>query len=139
MSSVLKINKLTKHFGKITAVNQLDLSINSGQVYGILGPNGSGKTTTLGMILEVIAPSGGEFEWFDGTNNVKARQQIGAILETPCFYSYLTAVQNLKIVAHIKKCGTNNIDKILEATPFDCFCPPIQPTCFNSRRTYQWS
>ncbi len=114
MSSVLKIRKLTKHFGKITAVSELDLSIESGQVYGILGPNGSGKTTTLGMILEVVAPSSGEFSWFDGMNNVKARQQIGSILETPCFYSYLTAVQNLRIVAHIKDCGTDNIDDILK-------------------------
>lgn len=114
MSSVLKVNKLTKHFGKITAVSALNLSVDSGQVYGILGPNGSGKTTTLGMILEVVAPSGGEFQWFDGMNNVKARQQIGAILETPCFYSYLTAVQNLRIVGHIKNCGTGNIDSILK-------------------------
>ena len=114
MSNILRINKLTKHFRNLTAVNQLDLSIDSGQVFGILGPNGSGKTTTLGMILEVVAPSGGQFEWFDGINNVSARQQIGSILETPCFYSYLTAVQNLRIVAHIKKCGAGNIDNILK-------------------------
>ncbi|MEP5611905.1 MAG: ATP-binding cassette domain-containing protein [Cyclobacteriaceae bacterium] len=114
MSSVLKINKLTKHFGKITAVSSLDLSVDAGQVYGILGPNGSGKTTTLGMILEVVAPSAGDFEWFDGMNNIKARQQIGSILETPCFYSYLTAVQNLRIVGHIKNCGNDNIDNILK-------------------------
>lgn len=113
MSSVLKIKKLTKHYGKITAVDQLDLSINTGQVYGILGPNGSGKTTTLGMILDVVAPSSGGFEWFGGMNNVEARQQIGAILETPCFYSYLTATQNLRIIAHIKKCSTDRIDPIL--------------------------
>lgn len=111
--SVLKINKLTKKFGKLTAVDQLNLTIEEGQVYGILGPNGSGKTTTLGMILEVVAPTSGGFEWFGGIGNVEARQKIGSILETPCFYSYLTAVQNLRIVAHIKKCGTENIDPIL--------------------------
>ncbi|MEP0986885.1 ATP-binding cassette domain-containing protein [Ekhidna sp.] len=112
--SVLKINKLTKKFGRLTAVDQLDLTIEEGQVYGILGPNGSGKTTTLGMILEVVAPTSGSFEWFGGLNNVEARQKIGSILETPCFYSYLTATQNLRIVAHIKKCGTGNIDNILK-------------------------
>ncbi|MEQ8907436.1 ATP-binding cassette domain-containing protein [Ekhidna sp.] len=112
--SVLKINKLTKKFGRLTAVDQLDLIINEGQVYGILGPNGSGKTTTLGMILEVVAPTSGNFEWFGGMSNVEARQKIGSILETPCFYSYLTAVQNLRIVAHIKKCGTDRIDEILK-------------------------
>lgn len=112
--SVLKINKLTKKFGKLTAVDQLDLTIEQGQIYGILGPNGSGKTTTLGMILEVVAPSSGSFEWFGGMNNVEARQKIGSILETPCFYGYLTATQNLRIVAHIKKCGTDRIDEILK-------------------------
>ena len=112
--SVLKINKLTKKFGRLTAVDQLDLTINEGQVYGILGPNGSGKTTTLGMILEVVAPTSGNFEWFGEMSNVAARQKIGSILETPCFYSYLTAVQNLRIVAHIKKCGTGRIDEILK-------------------------
>lgn len=114
MSSVLKINKLTKRFGKLTAVNELDLTIDQGQVYGILGPNGSGKTTTLGMILEVVAPTSGGFEWFGGMGNVEARQKIGSILETPCFYSYLTATQNLRIVAHIKKCNTDRIDTILK-------------------------
>lgn len=112
--SILKINKLTKKFGRLTAVDQLDLTISAGQVYGILGPNGSGKTTTLGMILEVVAPTSGSFEWFGGMNNVEARQKIGSILETPCFYSYLSAVQNLRIVAHIKKCGTDRIDNILK-------------------------
>lgn len=112
--SVLKINKLTKKFGRLTAVDQLDLTIKEGQVYGILGPNGSGKTTTLGMILEVVAPTSGSFEWSGGMNNVEARQKIGSILETPCFYSYLSAVQNLRIVAHIKKCGTDRIDDILK-------------------------
>ncbi|MEM9340604.1 MAG: ATP-binding cassette domain-containing protein [Bacteroidota bacterium] len=114
MSNILKIQHLTKKYGKLTAVDKLDLSINKGQVYGILGPNGSGKTTTLGMVLDVVAPTGGQFEWFGGMNPVEARQQIGAILETPCFYSYLTAVQNLKIVAHIKKKGADNIEAILE-------------------------
>ena len=114
MKNVLKINRLTKKFGKLTAVDQLDLTIGKGQVYGILGPNGSGKTTTLGMILEVVAPTSGDFEWFDGTNNVEARQKIGAILETPCFYSYLTATQNLRIIAHIKKSNPANIDPILK-------------------------
>ncbi|MEO1253552.1 MAG: ATP-binding cassette domain-containing protein, partial [Bacteroidota bacterium] len=80
----------------------------------ILGPNGSGKTTTLGMILEVVAPTSGSFEWFDGISNVEARQKIGSILETPCFYGYLTAVQNLRIIAHIKKCPLDRINTILK-------------------------
>ncbi len=112
--SILKINKLTKEFGKLTAVNQLNLTIQEGEVFGILGPNGSGKTTTLGMVLEVISPTSGSFEWFNGIKNVDAIQKIGSILETPSFYSYLTAIQNLKITAHIKKCSPERIEPILK-------------------------
>jgi len=56
VARTLTINNLTKKFGRITAVNNLSLSIEQGQIFGILGPNGSGKTTTLGMILDVVAP-----------------------------------------------------------------------------------
>jgi ABC-2 type transport system ATP-binding protein len=105
---------LSKRFGRIQAVDKLELTVASGQVFGILGPNGSGKTTTLGMILDVVAPDEGSFEWFDKEENIDARKKIGAILETPCFFPYLTAVQNLKITAHIKQCGTENIDSILK-------------------------
>lgn len=114
MERILRINKLSKRFGKIQAVDQLELVVTAGQVYGILGPNGSGKTTTLGMILDVIAPTEGSFRWFEQDDTVEARKSIGAILETPCFYPYLTAVQNLRVSAHIKKCGTENIETVLK-------------------------
>lgn len=114
MTSTIEIKGLSKSFGKIKAVQNLNLSIAPGQVYGILGPNGSGKTTTLGMILDVVAADEGSFKWFDDMPNVQARKNIGAILETPCFLPYLTAVQNLEIVAHIKKSGKNRIEKVLK-------------------------
>lgn len=114
MTSTLEIKGLSKSFGKIKAVQNLNLSVLPGQVYGILGPNGSGKTTTLGMILDVVAPNEGSFSWFDNMPNVDARKKIGAILETPCFLPYLTAVQNLEIVSHIKKAGKNQIENVLK-------------------------
>lgn len=114
MTNTIEIIGLSKNFGKIKAVQNLNLSVLPGQVFGILGPNGSGKTTTLGMILDVVAPSGGSFKWFDGMPNVEARKQIGAILETPCFLPYLTSVQNLEIVAHIKKSGKERIGSVLK-------------------------
>ena len=114
MTSALEINGLSKSFGTIKAVQNLNLIVLPGQVYGILGPNGSGKTTTLGMILDVVAPNEGSFSWFNGMPNVEARKEIGAILETPCFLPYLTAIQNLEIVAHIKKTGKNRIEKVLK-------------------------
>ncbi len=114
MTEILKIENLTKNFGRITAVSDLNLEISSGQVFGILGPNGSGKTTTLGMILDIVAPSKGNFKWFGGIKNVEARKKIGSILETPCFYPYLSAEQNLKIVAHIKECDESRIPIVIE-------------------------
>jgi ABC-2 type transport system ATP-binding protein len=114
MGIVLEAKQLTKHFGKIKAVNQLNLTIKSGTVYGLLGPNGSGKTTTLGMLLDVVSPTAGNFSWFDGKPNVERRKKIGTILETPCFYPYLTAVQNLKIAAHIKEAPTSRIEHMLQ-------------------------
>jgi ABC-2 type transport system ATP-binding protein len=107
------INNLFKRFGRIQAVDKLNLEIEKGQVFGILGPNGSGKTTTLGMILDVVAPNQGGFRWFEQLDTVSARKKIGSILETPCFYPYLTAVQNLRITAHIKQADKKNIDKVL--------------------------
>jgi ABC-2 type transport system ATP-binding protein len=114
MESTLEVKNLTKHFGKIQAVKQLNLSIRPGQIYGLLGPNGSGKTTTLGMILDVVAPTSGSYSWFGGMSNVKSRKQIGAILETPCFYPYLSAVQNLKISSHIKEISSERILPVLD-------------------------
>ena len=112
--TILEIKGLTKTFGKIKAVQNLNLTIAKGQIFGILGPNGSGKTTTLGMLLEVVAPDSGSFNWFGATPNVKARKRIGTILETPSFLPYLTAVQNLEIVAHIKGLGDDRIETVLE-------------------------
>ncbi len=114
MSTLLKTHQLTKHYGSLTAVNELELSIESGQVFGILGPNGSGKTTTLGMLLDVVRPSSGSFLWFGAPGSAATRKKIGAILETPCFYPYLSAVDNLKIVARIKSVSSDRIDPVLE-------------------------
>ncbi len=114
MTDILEIKGLTKNYGKLKAVSNLNLNVKQGQVYGILGPNGSGKTTTLGMILDVVAPTSGVYNWFGGISPIEARKQIGAILETPCFYPYLTAVQNLRITAHIKESSPNRIDEVLE-------------------------
>ena len=111
---VLRIQGLTKKFGRILAVDQLDLTILKGQVYGILGPNGSGKTTTLGMILDIVSPTAGTYEWFGGQDPVASRREIGSILETPSFYTYLTAVQNLRVSAHIKRCDPRRIDTVLQ-------------------------
>lgn len=113
MTSVLEIKGLSKRFGRIQAVKNLHLTVSNGQVYGILGPNGSGKTTTLGMILDVVSPTEGSYKWFGGMSTIEARKKIGSILETPCFYPYMTAVQNLKVSVHIKECSEDRIEVVL--------------------------
>jgi ABC-type multidrug transport system ATPase subunit len=113
-NTILEVKGLTKQFGKLTAVDNLDLVVEKGEVFGILGPNGSGKTTTLGMLLDVIAPSSGSYNWFEGQKPSESRKKIGSILETPCFYPYLDAEQNLKIAAHIKQCNPSRIDEVLD-------------------------
>ena len=118
MPAVLTVDRLHKRYGKIHAVNDLSLEIDQGSVFGILGPNGSGKTTTLGMLLSVIQPDAGSFAWFgqpaeSPSRAAASRKKIGAILETPIFYPYLSAVENLKIVAQIKECTYNRIDEVL--------------------------
>lgn len=112
--TILQTSNLTKKYRRITALNQLNFSIEEGMIFGLLGPNGSGKTTTLGLILSVLKPTSGEFQWFEQSPSAESRRKIGAILETPCFYPYMTAVQNLQVVATIKKCPLSAIDRVLE-------------------------
>ncbi len=112
--AVLQINGLTKRYGAITAVNNLNLLIEAGNVYGILGPNGSGKTTTLGSVLGIIRPDSGTYSWFDGQYGTDERMHIGSLLETPNFYPYLSPVKNLEITAHIKRIASPKIDPLLE-------------------------
>ncbi|MCB0571021.1 MAG: ATP-binding cassette domain-containing protein [Phaeodactylibacter sp.] len=112
--SILSIQGLTKRYGKITAVEGLKLEVEKGMSFGILGPNGSGKTTTLGIILGIIHANSGQFQWFEGRYGNDHRRQIGALLETPNFYPYLNAVDNLRIIAHIKKTKEAHIDELLE-------------------------
>lgn len=112
--SVLTISSLSKHFGRITAVDDLSMQVEEGNVFGILGPNGSGKTTTLGMILGIVFPDAGGFQWFEGRYGANPRRHIGALLETPNFYPYLGALDNLKLVAHIKKAAAPDYLGLLE-------------------------
>jgi ABC-2 type transport system ATP-binding protein len=111
---VLSIKGLSKHYGSITAVDHLDLEVERGSVYGILGPNGSGKTTTLGILLDVVRPNSGSFNWFGGLPEKTQRKRIGAILEVPLFYPYLSGWQNLKLISEIKGLPGNDIDQALE-------------------------
>ena len=79
LETVLSIKGLSKQYGKVRALDNLNLEVKKGDVFGILGPNGSGKTTTLGIILSVINQTSGQFEWFGEKANKDTRKKIGAI------------------------------------------------------------
>lgn len=102
MGKIIEVKHLTKHFGDIKAVNDLSFTVEAGQVYGFLGQNGAGKSTTIRMLLTLIKPSSGSIEIF-GMDLVKHRKEIlrkvGAIIERPDLYKYLTALENLRIFA----------------------------------------
>ena len=85
-----------------------------GAVYGILGPNGSGKTTTLGVALGVIQPSRGQVRWFGQKATALSRRRIGSLLERPRFYPWMSAVSNLKLTAKIRGVSFSGIDKVIE-------------------------
>jgi ABC-2 type transport system ATP-binding protein len=103
METILSISNLHKNYGKVHAVNNVSLEIQKGNVYGILGPNGSGKSTTLGIVLNVVNKTSGEFAWFGGkVETHEALKKVGAIIERPNFYPYMTAQENLKLVCDIK-------------------------------------
>lgn len=115
METILTINHLTKKYGSLTAVNDLSFTIKKGNVYGILGPNGSGKSTTLGMVLNVVNKTNGDFHWFDGSDSThEALKKVGAIIEHPNFYPYMTASQNLALVCKIKGVSPKKVEEKLE-------------------------
>lgn len=112
--SILTVKNLSKNYGRVQALKDVSFSVPKGVVFGILGPNGSGKTTLLGTIIDIIRPTSGSYELFDGEPTGDSRRKIGTLLETPNFYHYLNAVDNLKIAAAIKKKGEGDIMRVLE-------------------------
>jgi ABC-type multidrug transport system ATPase subunit len=103
--SVIQVNQLSKHFGALKAVNQLTFSVNEGEVFGFLGQNGSGKSTTIRMLLSLIHPTSGSIELFGkslNTNRAEILEEVGAIIERPDLYPYLTAKEHLQLFAKLR-------------------------------------
>ena len=114
---VIETTDLTKRFPAVLAVDRVSLTVEQGQIFGFLGPNGSGKTTTIGMLMGIITPTAGRFRLFGaGTPRelLAARARVGATLETPNFYPYLSGRDNLRIAAAIKGIGKARIEECLE-------------------------
>jgi ABC-type multidrug transport system ATPase subunit len=104
MQPVVQVTNLSKQFKNITAVSDLSFTVNEGDVYGFLGQNGAGKSTTLRMLLTLIKPTAGNIELFGlnlQTHRKKILQQVGAIIEKPDVYKYLSAYDNLQHFAKL--------------------------------------
>ncbi len=112
--SILSIENLSKNYGPIQALKNVSFNVPKGTVFGILGPNGSGKTTLLGIVMDILKASRGKYSWEGNLNMNEQRKKIGTLLETPNFYHYLSAVDNLKIAAAIKQRGEDDIPRVLQ-------------------------
>lgn len=114
MNQILKVEGISKSFGSILAINNISFDVSKGQVLGVLGPNGSGKTTTLAVLLSIKFPDTGSFVWFEGEKIKNVNTRIGTLLEVPFFYPYLNLIKNLEIVSSIRGCSNSEIFRVLE-------------------------
>jgi ABC-type multidrug transport system ATPase subunit len=114
LEQILSINGVSKAYGKIQALRDVSFEVPPGSVFGILGPNGSGKTTMLGILLNVLKADAGSFSWLGGVPADEARRQIGSLLETPNFYHYMSAWDNLGVAAAIKQRGLDDRERVLQ-------------------------
>lgn len=114
MQEIIKVTGLTKQFNNLTAVNDLSFTVLEGDVYGFLGQNGAGKSTTIRMLLTLIKPTSGDIELFGmklSSQRNAILRKVGAVVEKPDVYKYLSAYENLKLFARLS--GVNVSDRQL--------------------------
>lgn len=116
MDPVLSVHGLVKNYGSVQAVADVSFEVYEGQVCGILGPNGSGKTTTLSIIMGAVRSQKGTFVWNLPGQERNPNLSIGTLIEAPNFYPYLSLSDNLKICAMIKQVSNGDIRRVLEMT-----------------------
>ena len=116
MEHIIQTHHLAKHYGQIRAVNQIDLRVPAGSVYGFLGPNGSGKTTTIRMLLGLARPTAGTITLFGRPvkpGELEPLRQIGALVETPSYYPHLSGRENLEILRVLRGQAPSSITRAL--------------------------
>src|SRR5687767_15188209 len=111
MSAIIKVSRLTKEFGEIHAVNDLAFTVEQGEVYGFLGQNGAGKSTTIRMLLTLVTPTSGRIQLFGKDLNRERHailRHVGAVIEKPDLYKYLTGLENLSLFARMSGIRLNS-------------------------------
>lgn len=117
-SSIISTSHLSKKYGSVLRVNDLDLRVPEGCIYGFLGPNGAGKSTTLKMILGLVRPTAGDIAVFGEPmmrrNRLAILKQVGSLIESPSYYGHLSGEENLRIVQTMRGVPEKNIREVLE-------------------------
>lgn len=113
----IETSGLSRRFGEILAVDDIDVNVPSGAIYGFLGPNGAGKTTTIRMLLSLIRPTSGEVKLFEQSvrgNRKKLMQRVGALVEIPSLYGHLTGRENLEVTRRLIDVAKTRIDTVIK-------------------------
>lgn len=113
---IVETEDLTKTYGAVNSVNQLQMQVGKGEIYGFLGPNGAGKTTTIRMLLGLIKPTTGNIKVFNRdlkTNRIDILREVGSLVESPSYYGHLTGHENLEVIRQMLQVPKKNIDEVL--------------------------
>ncbi|KMN42506.1 ABC transporter ATP-binding protein [Bacillus sp. LK2] len=113
---IIETENLTKTYGAVNSVNQLQMQVGKGEIYGFLGPNGAGKTTTIRMLLGLIKPTTGNIKVFNRdlkTNRIDILREVGSLVESPSYYGHLTGHENLEVIRQMLQVPKKNIDEVL--------------------------
>jgi len=116
-SPIVETRELTKTYGSSHRVHKVNLTVETGQIYGFLGPNGAGKTTTLKMLLGLIKPTEGNIRMFGkelGRNRQAILNDTGSLIESPSYYGHLTGLENMRLMQRLRNAPAKNIDKALQ-------------------------
>ncbi len=117
MNNILKIENLTKSYGKNLVLKDINLEIKEGSIFGLIGPNGAGKSTLMKSILGLVKKDSGKITLYGKEVNEKNQKEtnrnLGSLIEAPSFYDHLTAYDNLDLICDMKNINKDKIDKTL--------------------------
>ena len=114
MKNIIETRNLTKEYKDFKALDKVSINIEEGKVYGLLGPNGTGKSTFLKLITQIIKPSSGQIIFKSHEISQNDLSQIGSIIENPAIYPNLTAYENLKVLTTLLNIEEERINKVLK-------------------------